>query len=65
MGDNVICSDLRMSSRDVVATYNDTESVGWLKTLRTKPDMLVTEDHIGVVSFLESRMLTYFSVMLK
>lgn len=53
MGDDVVCSDLRISSQDCVITYKDTKSVTWLKTLRTKPDMLVTEDHIGVVRFFE------------
>ncbi|EJW82215.1 hypothetical protein WUBG_06875 [Wuchereria bancrofti] len=56
MGDNVVCSDLRMSNRDVVATYNDTKNVGWLKALRTKPDMLVTEDHVGIIKFWDIRM---------
>lgn len=51
MGYNVTCSDLRMNNRETVATYSDTKSVGWLKTLRTKPDILVTEDHVGIVSF--------------
>lgn len=51
MGNNAICSDLRMDNRDIVATYVDTESIGWMKILRTKPDILVTEDHIGIASF--------------
>ncbi|EJD75481.1 hypothetical protein, variant [Loa loa] len=56
MGDDVICSDLRMSNRPIVATYDDTKSVSWLKTLRTKPDVFVTEDHVGVIKFWDIRM---------
>ncbi|VDK67356.1 unnamed protein product [Onchocerca ochengi] len=53
--DNVICSDLR-SNRDTVAIYNDARNVSWLKTLRTNPDLLITEDHIGVIKFWDIRM---------
>ncbi|KAK6100527.1 hypothetical protein QQG55_1010 [Brugia pahangi] len=56
MGGNVVCSDLRMSNRNIVATYNDTKNVGWLKTLRTKLDMFVTEDHSGIIKFWDIRM---------
>ncbi|MCP9259036.1 hypothetical protein DINM_002016 [Dirofilaria immitis] len=56
IGDNVICSDLRMSSRDTVVTYNDARSVSWLKTLKTNPNTLITEDHIGMIKFWDIRM---------
>uniref|UniRef100_A0A915PXQ1 Uncharacterized protein n=1 Tax=Setaria digitata TaxID=48799 RepID=A0A915PXQ1_9BILA len=56
MGNNVICSDLRMNNRNIVANYDDAGSVGWLKTLRTKPYMLLTEDHVGVIKFWDIRM---------
>lgn len=48
--EHVICRDLRMSNKNIVALFDQAYTAGWLKLLNSKPEMLVTKDCEGVVN---------------
>lgn len=48
-GADMVCSDLRLKSHHIVSTFEQCSSVGWIRILRSQPNLLLSENFCGEV----------------
>lgn len=54
-GADMVCSDLRLKSRHIVATFEHSNSVGWIRMLRSQPNLLLSENFAGELKLWDIR----------
>ncbi|MFH4982380.1 hypothetical protein AB6A40_009089 [Gnathostoma spinigerum] len=54
-GADMVCSDLRLRSHHIVATFENSNSVGWIRKLRSHPNLLLSENFFGELKLWDVR----------
>ncbi|VDK19996.1 unnamed protein product [Anisakis simplex] len=54
-GGDMVCSDLRLKSHHIVNTFEESNSVGWIRLLKTQPHLILTENFAGELKLWDVR----------
>lgn len=54
-GADMVCSDLRLKSHHIVSTFEQCSSVGWIRILRSQPNLLLSENFCGELKMWDIR----------